>query len=214
MKPKNKTLLLLSLTLAFLSIVITAQAAGNSQVLLSTKRDTLKVGEETGVDILIEDAPVIYGADVQVRFDPNILEVVDVDEKQAGIQIEAGKFIDEKKSFYLLHNVDNDKGSIDYALTLLNPAPPVKGDGQLARITFRAKAAGSTVVSVVKGKFGTQTGETISAQLAGVEITVGDKKADKEKPISAPVAVGLTGTGLLGTAAVSVWFWRRHTSRI
>lgn len=214
MKLQTKTFLVLSLAWIFLSIVTVVQAAGNSQVLLSTKQDVLKVGQETSVDILIEDAPVIYGADVQIRFDPNVLEVVDADEKQAGIQIEAGKFIDEKKSFYLLHHIDNDKGSIDYALTLLNPAPPVKGDGQLARITFRAKITGSTVISVVKGKFGTQTGETISAELASLEITVGEKKAGKEQPISTPALVGLTGTGLLGTAAASVWFWRRRAGRI
>jgi hypothetical protein len=194
---------------------VTVVQAANSQVLLAVKRDVLKVGQETTVEILIEDAPVIYGADVEISFDPTILEVVDVDEKQTGIQIEAGKFIDDKKSFYLLHNVDNDKGSIDYALTLLNPAPPVQGDGQLARITFRAKSNGTTVISVTKGKFGTQTGETISPDLGeGIEITVGDKKAGAEKPLSTPVVIGLTGTGLLGTAAVSGWFLLKRIGRI
>jgi hypothetical protein len=214
MRPQTKTLLILSLMLALLSIVTAVQASGNSQVRLSTKRDALQVGQETGVDILIEDAPIIYGADVQISFDPKILEVVDADEKQTGIQIDSGKFIDEKMSFFLLHDIDNRKGSIDYALTLLNPAPPVEGDGQLARITFRAKATGSTIISVTKGKFGTQTGETISPELAGIEITVGDKKGSEEKTISAPTIVGLTGAGIVGVGFIFRWLWRKHVGRI
>jgi hypothetical protein len=220
MKQKIKSALALLLMLAFLSLAITAQAAGNPQVLLSTKQDKLKVGQEITVDVLVKASPSIYGADIQVVFDPKMLEVVDADKKLAGVQIEPGKFIDQKKSFFLTHQIDNKKGTINYALTLLNPAPAVQGDGQLARITFRAKTNGLTIISLEKGVFGTKTGETIAPDLAGVQISIGYKKADDDVPAPKEaggeqtnnilILTGLAGTGLAAIGLTSAWIWLKR----
>jgi hypothetical protein len=220
MKQQIKSLLALLLTLVFLSISITAQAAGSSQIVLSTTQTSLKIGQLTTVDVLVKASPSIYGADIQVNFDPKMLEVVDADKKLAGLQIEPGKFIDQKKSFLLKHQVSNEAGTIDYALTLLNPAPAVQGDGQLARITFRAKSNGLTIISLKKGMFGTKTGETISPDLAGVQITVGDKKVVSSTPMPKPAGggqtnnalplVGLASAGVVTIGLAGAWLWLRR----
>lgn len=168
-----------------------------------------------------------------------MLEVVDADKKQPGVQIEPGKFIDSNQSFILQHQVNNIAGTIDYALTLVNPAPPVKGNGALAKITFRAKAEGQTTLSITEGLFGARTGETIAPALdstelqivaqkgndvqlvsegetaASIEEQTGDASGSPAGPLipsfgSVRALAGLAGTGLAGTGLVSGWLRLRH----
>jgi hypothetical protein len=56
-------------------------------------------GETVSVDVLIRNAPLIYGAEVHITFDPAMLAVMDADTRQAGIQITPGSFFDQARSF-------------------------------------------------------------------------------------------------------------------
>jgi len=235
MKRQTKSILVLWLILALLALSATAQAAGQPQLRLSARPARLKVGRETTVDVRVKNAPTIYGADVRVVFDPGMLEVVDADKKLGGIQIEPGKFLDPAKSFFLQHQVSNEAGTIDYALTLLNPAPPAQGDGRLARIRFRARAGGHTTITIQEGLFGTQIGETIVPVVTNVELEIVAPSASQSSPgASLPVGEpatsddgnsesddlsfpgGLTDpryilavalAGLVGVGLVGGWFW-------
>lgn len=157
----NKKALMLLLTLAWLMSFATVMAAEDSRLSLSVENLNLTVGEETTVDLLVENMPQVYGADVQLTFDPQVLEVVDADKQLAGVQVQAGDFIDIEQGFPLRNQVDNENGIIHYALTLMNPAPAVEGNGVLTRITFRAKADGQSNVRIKTGEFGTREGVVV-----------------------------------------------------
>ncbi len=172
MKFQIKTTFSLLLVLVLLALAAAAQAAGQGRLRLSLEDATTTAAQEVTVAVLVEDAPQIYGADVYLLFDPDVLEVVDADDSQAGVQLEPGDFINFEQAFVLQHQVDNQAGRIDYALALLNPAPPAQGDGRLLRITFRAKADGQTTIRLESAMFGTQTGETITPQLENDEISL------------------------------------------
>ncbi len=161
-----------------------ALASGGANIRLSAERSTVAVGQEVVVEVLVEKAPFTYGVDVQIAFDPRLLEVVDSDAERAGLQVSPGGFIDPKRSFALQHNVDNDAGRVDYALTLMNPAPAVKGDGRLARIVFRGKARGKSEVTVRQGQLGTRDGEVLNPSLGGLVLTL---LGPGEKPQAAVV---------------------------
>ena len=151
-------------------------SAGNkASIILSLKPEKLAVGETIIVNVQVKNAPAIYGSDVRLVFDPKILEVIDADKNQAGIQFIPGDFLDPKKSFIVQNNINNQTGTIDYALSLLNPAPPVSGKGELFHVTFRAKAQGNTTISISEGMFGTQSGETINPDLSSAEIGISKK---------------------------------------
>jgi hypothetical protein len=79
----------------------------------------------------------LYGVQLHMTFDPEVLEVVDVDAAQDGIQIEPGTV--PSPDYVVQNTADNVAGTIDYALTQLPPRAPAAGDGTLARITFRGK---------------------------------------------------------------------------
>jgi hypothetical protein len=172
--------------LALVVLPATVYAAGQPQLQLSADKSQLRVGQQVTVEVQVKHAPPIYGADVGLSFDQTLLEVVDADTGTAGIQVQPGRFLDASQGFFLQHQVDNAAGTIDYALTLLNPAPPAEGNGVLVRVTFRAKAAGQATVTIVEGLFGTQTGETIAPSLGSVQITI------------KPARGGGSGSGSLG----------------
>ena len=157
MKRQTKRLLImwLTLTLVALSTIISPQDETQAWLLVEPMNLSVVAGQEMIVNVLLSNAPVVYGIDVRLSFDPNILEAI------SGIG--PGDFIDPAQSHILQNQVDNATGKIDYALALLNPAPPVEGDGLLMQIPFRAKIEGQTTISIEDGLFGTQAGTTIPA---------------------------------------------------
>ncbi len=220
-KRQVASIFILLFTLALSALSVSAQAESGGRLRPAASDSNLVVGREVTVDVLVEDAPLIYGVDVQVAFDPNLLEVVDADESQDGVQFEPGDFLDPEQSFVLQNHASNETGTIDYALALFNPAPPVQGDGLLARITFRAKATGQTTISIAEGLFGTQTGETIAPALMNTEISV-VATADELPLFSrlfspgddsrSPFGVLLAGVLVL-VGVVGGWFWLRRVRR-
>jgi hypothetical protein len=165
MKRKTKRTLFLYLTLTFIALSPIVSSENGSQALLLTEPLSLSVvpDQKVIVDVLVVDAPVVYGIDVRLSFDPAVLEAVDAEGSMPPVQLEHGDFFDPAQSHVLQNWAVNTNGTIDYALALLNPAPPVGGDGHLARIEFRAVAAGETLVLIDGGLFGTQAGDTFSA---------------------------------------------------
>jgi len=172
MKRRIVVICVVLLVAASLARWATAQSTEEPRLRLSAESMDWRVGQEVRVDVLVENAPIIYGADVQVIFDPVMLEVVDADEGTPGVQPGHGDFLDPEQSYILQYLANNATGVIDYALTLVNPAPPVQGDGLLAQITFRAKAEGQTTISIAEGLFGNQAGETIAPALEGLQVSI------------------------------------------
>ncbi|HUT18635.1 MAG TPA: cohesin domain-containing protein, partial [Anaerolineae bacterium] len=62
---------------------------------------TPKVGDTVNVDIRIENASNLYGAEVHVAFDRTRLEVLDDDPAQTGVQILPGSFFPKSDPSYV-----------------------------------------------------------------------------------------------------------------
>lgn len=122
---------------------VSASLDVNPTITISPNPATIRGCETIALDIYINNAVNIYGVDAQLTFDPNVIEVVDADPSQAGIQIQI------KSSFmsidYVVKNVvDNTRGTIWFAFTQLNPSPPVSGSGSVATVHFRARSSGTS----------------------------------------------------------------------
>ena len=63
--------------------------------------------------------------DLALTFDPNVVEVVDADPNQAGVQAALGTFLDS--GFVVLNAADNVTGTLRFAMTQLNPSQPKSG---------------------------------------------------------------------------------------
>jgi hypothetical protein len=108
----------------------------------------LDVDATTVLDLAITQVSGLYGIEAHLRFDPEVLEVVDADPTREGVQLEAGTF--PTPDFVALNRVDNVAGTIDYAVTQLSPREPREGSGVVARITVRAKQPSMTLVEIEK----------------------------------------------------------------
>jgi len=125
--------------------------------------------ETVDVEIQINDVTDLYGADVRLAFDPNIVEVVDADPNTAGVQIADGNFL--QNTFVAQNEADNAAGTIIYALTQLNPQPAANGSGILAIISFRAKAVGNSDPTFTFTQLANRDGEELLTTASDGDIT-------------------------------------------
>jgi len=150
--------------------------------------------EVVPVTVRINDVTNLYGADVLLTFDPNVLEVVDADGNSGnGIQVENAGML-SSRIWVARNEANNGAGTVRYAVTLLNPAPPVNGSGDFIRIYFRAKTAGTSVLHFSYIKLAAPGGEEIlSTATDGSAIT------------TAPNAATVTISRLNSTTARLSW---------
>ncbi len=147
-------------------------ADGSTTVSIAPASQEIFLGGTDVTDVLVEDVTDLYGFEFEIAFDPAILEVVDADPGKAGVQIQPGDFL--SPDWLLENSVDNDNGSIAYALCQLNPSPPQSGDGVLASITWRGKIMGTSPITLTYVQLGAPRGVPIPASTQDGEITVGE----------------------------------------
>ncbi len=166
MKQPAKLTLILMTFLSLFIIPATAFAQGEPRLHLSSPQINVEVGQQTTAEVLVEGASAIYGTEFHLSFDPTLLEVVEINH---------GDFLSadpDNEAFVLQKEFNNETGTIDYAVSLLNPAPPAEGNGVLLQITFQGKAEGVTPIEFIDGLFGTQQGEEVLPLMENAEASI------------------------------------------
>ncbi|MEE4356318.1 MAG: cohesin domain-containing protein [Desulfococcaceae bacterium] len=185
----------------FLTLPLNGMAYSESRIFLSSEKSEMSIGETLSVDVNIKDAPLFYGADIRLKFDPEYLELLDGDEKKSGLQISPGQFPDPSKSFFLQNQADSKSGTVSYAMSLLNPAPSAEGTGTLAAIAFRAKKAGETDIRIEKGQLGTREGKTLYPEPGKMKMNITKEPLppprQKPFPLMIFIAAGFCGAAIL-----------------
>lgn len=179
-------------------------SAADTSVTLNAGTQTLALGEEVAVEVVIADAVDLYGASVHLTFDPAVLEVVDADPGLEGVQVIPGSFPgpSEQPGDILVNVADNAAGTVDYGYTLLDPAPPVSGSGVLATVRFRGIGEGTSPVALAAALWGT-AGGPVPADTQGTTLEVGGTPAGSPTPATAtPTAVPPTPTATPTATAI------------
>ncbi len=144
-------------------LVETGWADGGANVSIAPASQEIFLGGTGTTDVLVEDVTDLYVFEFQIAFDPTLVEVV---------QIQPGDFL--SPDWLLENSVDNDNGTLAYALCQLNPSPPQSGDGVLATITWRGKVMGTSPITLTYMQLGAPLGVPIPASTQDGEITVGE----------------------------------------
>ncbi len=116
------------------------------------------------LDIFAENVTDLYGAEFRLTYDPTVVSVQDFKPEQEGIQIEPGTLLPADKGFVVANQVNETEGTVTFAMTLLNPAPPVTGGGPLARVTFNILQDTPSTIDVEHAKLVSVDLQTISSQ--------------------------------------------------
>ncbi len=166
MNPRN----LIVAILAGLWLALPASAAAPT-VTLGNGVLEVPVGQTAPLPISVKDVQDLYGVEIHLRFDPALVQVADADSSTDGVQILLGDFL--SADFVAQNRADNQGGTIDFAVTQLNPSEPKSGSGTLCTIQFQGVGAGQTgQLNVVDKTLTTRDGEVIPATAASVEIKV------------------------------------------
>jgi hypothetical protein len=152
------SLLGILITLAFMHTPVVAQ---ENQAALQFAPSPLELmpGGQGKVNIFVQNVQNLYGIEFQLAFDPDLVEVIDVDPGKAGVQIWPADWW--KDGFVALNQVDNMTGRIDFAATLLRPAQPVGGTRAIAVIPFAARKTGSGTLGIESAILSTRNAEVI-----------------------------------------------------
>src|SRR6185369_13950187 len=119
------------------------------QVQLSPDKTQAAVGDTITVTVNVAGAVAVYGSSFKLSYDPQAFEVVQTD----GKPVTPGAFFANEPGFALRNAVDTTTGTIEYAMTLMQPAKPVDGDGVVGTFTLHALKAAPVTLTDVNASF-------------------------------------------------------------
>jgi len=118
-----------------------------ADVLVAFESATVDAGETVVAVVSVDGVSDLYGVEVHLAYDGDLLDVVDAESEVEGTQIESGSFLDIE--FIVLNRCNDAQGLIDYAASQMPPSEGVSGGGEIARITFKATASGTAELRVL-----------------------------------------------------------------
>ena len=132
---------------------------------------SLAPGQTLPAAIRIADIQNVYGFEMELKFDPSVVQVVDADPNAPGVQLLPGDFL--SSDLIVRNTADNAAGVIQYAVTQLNPSVPKSGSGTLFTLNIVGGTAGkSGRIEVAKALFATRDGELIPVAASSGEVVV------------------------------------------
>ena len=169
---KNKTLKgMLALVVLSLSVGVSPVMADSTVVRFNPSPANVAIGQVVTVNVQIDSVTGLAGAEVNISYNPALLEVQDADPNKAGVQIAPGSFL--KPDFVAQNAADNAQGKISFAVTQVAPTQPVNGSGVLATISFKGKADGTSALTFNVVNLSTSGGTAIGRAVQNGQVKVG-----------------------------------------
>ncbi|MBN1218212.1 MAG: N-acetylmuramoyl-L-alanine amidase [Anaerolineae bacterium] len=121
----------------------------------------LALGGSETAQVEVADIADLYGVDLRLSYDPEVVEVVDADPDTPGVQVALGSVFEGVETFMVENEVSD--GVINIAVARRSPAPPFAGTGSLIAVTWQAKAFGETPVVFEQVKLSNPNGVSLAA---------------------------------------------------
>lgn len=153
------------------------------------------VGQTVTVNVTISGAAGVYGGSFKLSYDPQLFELVQTDNKP----VTPGAFFADEPGFALRNAADTSVGTVEYALTLMQPAQPVSGDGSLGTITLRALQDGPVVVSalnasLVAPEFTEVDGHMVAQKVNQVAVQIEGQAPEQAAVVNADTAASTSAS--------------------
>ncbi len=167
---------LIAIALA-LTAVLTARAQ-STQLFVAPASSVVAPGQVFAVGIEVAEVENLFGVDLELAFNPTILEVQ---------ELSSGGFLDP---VFEAHKIlDNEAGRVRYVAALMGPVPAVSGSGVLAHVTFRALVAGHSDLEFTAAVLADDLAQTIPVAPNGGSVTVtGDTATPSATASPSPTA--------------------------
>ena len=118
-----------------------ARQAGQATLAFAPEPAAVPAAQQATYVLGVAGAERLFGADIEITFDPKTVEVVDADPAKEGVQVQIGPFLDP--GFVVYNVADNTTGKLRVAFTQVAPKAPASGAGALLTIDLRATGGGN-----------------------------------------------------------------------
>ena len=180
---------------ALLLTISLASARPESRVYLQLV-DT--VDRTLTVDVVVDNVTDLYGAEFRLKYDPAVLSPQDLRVEQDGIQIDTGNLLSTDQVYVVANEVDKIEGVIIFAVSLLNPAPPINECGSLARIDFNVLQDGPATIDLEHAKLVSFDLETIPSDKISLAISSESVEAKTKSEVA-----GLTADNAAANSTIA-----------
>jgi general secretion pathway protein D len=138
--------------------------AGATNFLFDPGQITAVKGNTFVVNLLISGAQNVYSVPVQMNYDPNKLQLVNVSN--------GGFLSQDGQAVALVHREDETTGTLQVTATRPPGAGGVSGQGAVVTLTFQAKASGQTPLTITRGGARDPGQQAITVNGAQASVTV------------------------------------------
>ncbi len=135
---------------------------------LATNPTPARLGETFTLHFSAEDVTDLAGWQVDIAFDADVLEAVEVNEDDF---LKSGG----GTTFFLQGTIDNTAGEITRISSARTSGGGVTGTGMLLSVTFMPKTTGDTRITLTNFFSGSSSGETISSDAPEIVITIEER---------------------------------------
>jgi len=142
----------------------TTAPQGSASFLFDPATITQAKGTTFTINVLMSGAQNVYSVPIQVNYDPNELEVVNVSN--------GGFLSQDGQPVALVHRDDPATGSLQITATRPPGAGGVSGQGGVVTLTFMAKASGQSAVTITRGGARDPAMQAIPVSGAQASVTV------------------------------------------
>lgn len=165
------------------------------------------------VTVQLKGVADLYGAEIQLKYDPAQLKVRDEDPRLDGIQIAPGPLLAFDDRFVAVNHVDTQAGLINFVFTLLKPAPSINTDGVVAAVVFEIAGNGPFDIGVAQAKLVSSALSAIPVTVTGLSLNgLPDLPAEPAKTLL-PARLGWTIVGVLGLLLILLLWFSIHITR-
>jgi hypothetical protein len=181
---KTRLVLLLAM-LAGMSLAPSGvHASPSTQVIINPTPAQVPLCQALQVSVDVVDVTDLYGFDISVSFDPDVISVVDAT---------LGPFLDA--GFTVINSINNVAGTVRFVMTQLNPSVAKSGTGSLIYLQLRGKQNGATSpLTMTRADLAKRDGTVLTATLVS-----GTAQVTPGNPVTMPALSGVvtdTVTGL------------------
>ncbi len=128
-------------------------------------------GSQNSMVVTAKGMTGLVGAELEIQYDPQIVQVVDSNSTSDGVQIEVGNAFPSGSSFVVQNKVDTSAGIISFAATLLGSQ--INSDANLFVIHWQPQKSGSSVIKFNKFALADINGNAITATPQNGTVEVG-----------------------------------------
>jgi hypothetical protein len=142
------------------------------------------------VPVQIEDVQELYGIDIEIKFDPDVIMIEDADPNSEGTQPALGTFLDA--GLTLFNTADNEEGVIRFVMSQVNPSEPKSGEGNILVLYIQGLAEGESDLEITILELSSRAGEAIAAQPVDGTVTISEAAASKQStsiPVQDPTSM-------------------------